>query len=109
MEEQQFAALAQRYAGQGDVVVFESGLSPDSLRRLCGAVQAACGGRCACFSGEDGSGYQYAVGQPGGDLRPLAKALNQALQGRGGGKPDFIQGTVSASQEQIQAFFQEHM
>ena len=109
MEEQQFAALAQRYAGQGDVVVFESGLSPDSLRRLCGAVQAACGGRCACFSGEDGSGYQYAVGQPGGDLRPLAKALNQALQGRGGGKPDFIQGTLSASQDQIQAFFQEHM
>lgn len=109
MEEQQFAALAQRYAGQGDVVVFESGLSPDSLRRLCGAVQAACGGRCACFSGEDGSGYQYAVGQPGGDLRPLAKALNQALHGRGGGKPDFIQGTVSASQDQIQAFFQEHM
>lgn len=109
MEEQQFAALAQRYAGQGDVVVFESGLSPDSLRRLCGAVQTACGGRCACFSGEDGSGYQYAVGQPGGDLRPLAKALNQALQGRGGGKPDFIQGTVSASQDQIQAFFQEHM
>lgn len=109
MEEQQFAALAQRYAGQGDVVVFESGLSPDSLRRLCGAVQAACGGRCACFSGEDGSGYQYAVGQPGGDLRPLAKALNQALQGRGGGKPDFIQGTLSASQDQIQTFFQEHM
>lgn len=109
MEEQQFAALAQRYAGQGDVVVFESGLSPDSLRRLCGAVQTACGGRCACFSGEDGSGYQYAVGQPGGDLRPLAKALNQALQGRGGGKPDFIQGTLSASQDQIQAFFQEHM
>lgn len=108
MEEQQFAALAQRYAGQGDVVVFDSGLSPDSLRRLCGAVQAACGGLCACFSGEDGSGYQYAVGQPGGDLRPLAKALNQALQGRGGGKPDFIQGTVSASQDQIQAFFQEH-
>lgn len=108
MEEQQFAALAQQYAGQGDVLVFESGLSPDSLRRLCGAVQAACGGRCACFSGKDGSGYQYAVGQPGGDLRPLAKTLNQALQGRGGGKPDFIQGTVSASQDQIQAFFQEH-
>ena len=109
MEEQQFAALAQRYAGHGDVVVFESGLSPDSLRRLCGAVQAACGGRCACFSGKDGSSYQYAVGQPGGDLRPLAKALNQALQGRGGGKPDFIQGTVSASQDQIQIFFQDHM
>ena len=108
MEERQFADLAQRYASAGNVVLFERGLSPDSLRRLCGAVQAACGGRCACFSGEDGSGYQYAIGQPGGDLRPLVKALNQALQGRGGGKPDFVQGSLSAKQEEIQEFFRQY-
>lgn len=108
MEERQFADLAQRYTGAGDVVVFESGLSPDSLRRLCGAVQTACGGRCACFSGEDGSGYQYAIGQPGGNLRPLVQALNQALQGRGGGKPDFVQGSLAAKQEEIQAFFRQY-
>ena len=108
MEERQFAALAHRYESAGNVVVFESGLSPDSLRRLCGAVQAACGGRCACFSGDDDSGYQYAIGQPGSDLRPLAKALNQALQGRGGGKPEFVQGSVSASQKSIQEFFRQY-
>ena len=108
MEERQFAALAQRYADEGNVVVFEDGLSPDSLRRLCGAVQAACGGRCACFSGEDGSGYQYAIGQPGGDLRPLVKSLNQTLQGRGGGKPDFVQGSLSATREAIQEFFRQY-
>lgn len=108
MEERQFADLAQRYTGAGDVVVFEPGLSPDSLRRLCGAVQTACGGRCACFSGEDGSGYQYAIGQPGGNLRPLVQALNQALQGRGGGKPDFVQGSLAAKQEEIQAFFRQY-
>ena len=108
MEERQFAALAQRYADEGNVVVFEPGLSPDSLRRLCSAVQAACGGRCACFSGADGSGYQYAIGQPGGDLRPLVKSLNQALQGRGGGKPDFVQGSLSATQEEIQEFFRQY-
>lgn len=108
MEERQFADLAQRYTGAGDVVVFEPGLSPDSLRRLCGAVQTACGGRCACFSGEDGSGYQYAIGQPSGNLRPLVQALNQALQGRGGGKPDFVQGSLAAKQEEIQAFFRQY-
>lgn len=108
MEERQFADLSQRYTGAGDVVVFEPGLSPDSLRRLCGAVQTACGGRCACFSGEDGSGYQYAIGQPGGNLRPLVQALNQALQGRGGGKPDFVQGSLAAKQEEIQAFFRQY-
>ena len=107
LEEQRFAALAQQHRGAGDVLLFEDDLSPDGLRRLTDAVQAACGGQCACFSGRDGQGYKYAIGRPGGDLRPLVKELNQALQGRGGGKPEFVQGSVNASQEEIKAFFQK--
>ena len=68
-------------------------MSAESIRRLCGAVQESAGGRCAVFAGEDGT-YQYAVSQPGGDLRALAKEINTALNGRGGGKPEFIQGSV---------------
>ena len=64
--------------------------------------------QCACFSGRDGQGYQYAIGQPGGELRPLVKELNQALQGRGGGKPDFVQGSVAAGRSEIEHFFQTH-
>ena len=105
MEEERFSALAGQYRGAGDVLLFEEGLTPDGLRRLTAAVQEACGGRCACFSGEDGRGYQYAIGEPGGDLRPLVKALNQALQGRGGGKPNFVQGSVAAARAEIEAFF----
>lgn len=106
LEEGRFAALAKEYAGTGDVVLFEDGLSSDSLRRLCDAVLHSCGGRCACFSGEDGSGYKYAVGQAGGDLRSFVKELNQALSGRGGGKPDFVQGGIQATREAIEGFFQ---
>ena len=79
-------------------------MSSDSLRRLCDAVQARCGGRCAVFAGGDGS-YKYAIGQPGGDLRALVKELNAALSGRGGGKPAFVQGSVQAGEEAIRAFF----
>ena len=106
LEESRFTALAQRYAGAGDVVLFEEGLSSDSSRRLCDAVLHTCGGRCACFSGTDGAGYKYAIGQRDGDLRTFVKELNQALNGRGGGKPDFVQGSVQASRRDIQAFFQ---
>ena len=105
LESGRFAALAGQYAGQGDVIIFEDGLSPDALRRLCDAVLHTCGGRCACFSGEDGQGYKYAVGQPGGDLRALVKELNQALNGRGGGKPDFVQGSAQAARGEIEVFF----
>ena len=108
LEDAHFTALARQYQGAGDVVLFEEDLKPDGLRRLTAAVQAACGGRCACFSGRDGQGYQYAIGQPGGELRPLVKELNQALQGRGGGKPDFVQGSVAAGRSEIEHFFQTH-
>ncbi len=105
LEESRFAALAEQYRQAGDVLLFEDGLSPDGLRRLCDAVLHTCGGRCACFSGDDSSGYKYAVGQLNGDLRDLVKELNQTLNGRGGGKPDFVQGSVQAKQEEIEAFF----
>ena len=105
-EQARFAALAEERAGAGDTTLFESGLSPDALRRLCDAVLQRCGGRCACFSGADGQGYKYAIGQKGGDLRPLTRALNQALNGRGGGKPDFVQGSLQASRAEIEAFLQ---
>lgn len=106
LEESRFAALAKEYAGAGDVLLFEDGLSSDSLRRLCDAVLHSCGGRCACLSGNDGSGYKYAVGQAGGNLRDFVKELNRALSGRGGGKPDFVQGSVQATRSEIQSFFQ---
>lgn len=105
MEDHRFAALAEEYAGAGDVVLFEEDLSPDGLRRLCDQVLHTCGGRCACFSGQEGQGYKYAVGQAGGDLRTFVKKMNQALNGRGGGKPEFVQGSVQAGADEIRAFF----
>lgn len=75
-------------------------MSTESIRKLCTAVQESAGGRCAVFAGEDGM-YQYAVSQPGGDLRALAKEINTALNGRGGGKSAFIQGSVQAAAADI--------
>ena len=96
---------AAQYAGAGSLLLFEDGLSPDALRRLTDAVMTQCGGRCAIFSGTDAEGYKYCVGEAGGDLRELTKALNTALRGRGGGKPFFVQGSVQAPRSEIEAFF----
>ena len=105
MEEHRFAALAGQYEGKGDVMLFEEGLTPDGVRRLCVAVMERCGGRCACFSGSDDEGYKYAVGHKDGNLRDMTKTLNQTLNGRGGGKPDFVQGSVRADRAAIEGFF----
>ena len=105
LEEADFSRRAADLADTGDVLLFEPEMPPDSLRRLCAAVLSRCGGRCAVFAGSDEGGYKYALGQRDGDLRQLARDLNAALAGRGGGKPDFIQGTAAAPRTQIEMFF----
>jgi len=104
LEEGDFARKAEQYAGAGDVLLIEGDMSPESVRKLCDTVMTACGGRCAVFAGGENS-YKYAIGQAGGDLRALVKDLNTALSGRGGGKPNFVQGSVQTTEEAIRTFF----
>ncbi|MDE7220689.1 MAG: alanyl-tRNA editing protein [Oscillospiraceae bacterium] len=104
LEESDFVRKAEASAGKGDVLLIEGPMSGESLRKLCGLVKEKCGGRCAVFAGADGV-YQYAIGQDGEDLRGLAKNLNARLNGRGGGKPEFVQGSVKTSEDEIRKFF----
>ena len=106
LEESVFAQTAAQYEGKGDVLLFEDEMSGDSLRKLCDAVTNHCGGRCAVFAGADGA-YKYAIGHVGGDLRELTKKMNAELSGRGGGKPNFVQGSVAAARGEIERFFAE--
>lgn len=106
-ENRRFAETAHKCEGQGDCLLFEAALSADSVRKLTVAVMERCGGRCAVFSGSDDAGYKYAVGEEGGDLCAFVRRLNEALSGRGGGKPFFVQGSVNASRAQIERFFAE--
>jgi alanyl-tRNA synthetase len=106
MEDKLFAQKAETLRDAGDVLLFEEGLKPDSLRRLADAVQKVCGGRAAVFS-KTAEGYQYAIGQENGDLRAFTKELNSKLNGRGGGKPVFQQGRVQTKKAEIEAFFAE--
>ena len=105
MENRVFAAVAEKYEGEEDVLLFEEGLSSDAVRRLADALMSRCSGLCAVFSGDEESGYKYALGKKEGDLRALVKEMNGALRGRGGGKPFFVQGSVQCGKEEIEAFF----
>lgn len=103
LENRLFALRAQGRAGAQNALVFEEALSPDSLRRLCTALCAACPGVAAAFSGSDAEGWRYAVGGAG-DVRALCRKMNAALSGRGGGR-DIQQGLAACTRAQIEAFF----
>ena len=104
LESAHFAALAAQYAGAGDVLLVQPPMEPDAARRLCDAVAAVCGGRCAVCAGEDGA-YKYAVIHSGADIRPLIKEMNAALNGRGGGRDGFAQGSAACTGAEIRSYF----
>ena len=105
MENQLFILKAEALKNAGDVLLFEEELPSDSLRRLTDSILQVCSGRCAVFAGSDRN-FKYAIGCQEGDLRELSKKLNAALNGRGGGKPNFVQGSLAANKEEIETFFQ---
>ena len=107
LEEAAFAQTAAQYENRGDVLLFEDEMPGDSLRKLCDAVASVCGGRCAVFAGAEGA-YKYAIGCASGDLRELTKRMNAALSGRGGGKPNFVQGSGSCRRADIETFFTQN-
>ena len=104
LEKRLLGKTAESYVNCGDVLHFEDDLSSSSLRELAEEISRVCGGCAAVFSGGEGN-FGYCLAQPGGDLRAFGKEMNGALNGRGGGKPEFQQGIVKATRQQIEAFF----
>ena len=100
-------AEAQKWEGAGSVLLFYDGLEADQVRRMTDAVMQKCSGCCAVFSSNGDGSYKYAIGELNGDLRQFTKEMNAALNGRGGGKPFFVQGSVKASEDEIRQFFRQ--
>jgi len=102
-----FAAIAQSYENSGSVLHFEPALESAEIRMLADAIGQVCSGRAAVFSGTEESGYAFAMVDHSADLRTFGKEMTAALHGRGGGKPNFQQGRVSATRQEIEKFFEK--
>ena len=98
---------AEELAGAGDILLFVPGGDSVAAQKLTAKVMETCRGAVFSFAGSDQDGYKYAAGLLNGDLKALIREMNAALNGRGGGKPFFQQGSVTASGEQIEAFLRE--
>ena len=105
LEQQLFARMAEEAVPGKRTVVYQPGLGNDSLRTLCLALAEKTGTLTAAF-GPGGQGLSYSLAWPGEDVRPVCKALNEALNGRGGGKPELAMGSIAQTDfATVQAFF----
>ena len=102
-----FDALASQVAPGADAIRIVPGLDPDGLHRLAARLSEATTGLCAALTANE-KGTGYCLAQAGGDVRALTKALNIALNGRGGGKPGICQGSCAAAPEQVETFLKEN-
>jgi len=105
LQKQIFGYIADSYVNQKNILHFADELEPVQVRELADRIAGKIDGCAAVFSGSDDGGYSYCLISRGVDLRELGKALNAALCGRGGGKPNAQQGSVKATKFQIEAFF----
>ena len=107
LEKRLFAAIATGFAGKGDVVYFAEDLPSAAVRELADSIAQSCGGTAAVFSGSENA-YSVCLVSKSADIAALGKEMNHTLNGRGGGKPGFFQGSVHATRAQIEDFFASH-
>lgn len=107
MRYQMIERTAEELEGAGNVVIFAPGMDAVMAQKLTAKVMETCGGNAFAFAGSEEEGYKYAAGRKDGDLKNVIKEMNRALDGRGGGKPFFLQGSVQATRSRIEAYLLE--
>ena len=86
------------------MILFEEGCPPTDCAACVTQSSKSAEAAVPAFPGAMGRGYKYAIGLRGGDLRSFVRELNQALDGRGGGRPDFVQGFGPGRRTAIEEF-----
>lgn len=90
----------------GNLCLFDGILDETAQRELVNLLMDKCS-VAAVFCADGGEGLRYIIGSRECDLRRAARSINSAIDGRGGGRPEMIQGRAFADKEKIEKFFAE--
>ena len=85
-----------------NAILFEADLETPVVRGVVNGLVEKFAGISAVFVGNDENGYQFIVGSKNKDCRQIAATLRERLSARGGGSDKMIQGSVAATQLQIE-------
>ena len=91
--------------GDGNAVLIEESLDAGAMRSDVNSLVQKKNGFCGVFAGSDADGYRYVIGKQGGDARTINNELREKFGARGGGKPEMVQGSVTASRADIETLF----
>ena len=94
-------------ATDGNLLVFSDILGEIAQRELVNLLVPKAGGFAAVFCGSDEEGFRYVIGSRHVNLRAAAKTINAAIDGRGGGASEMIQGSARAKRGEIERALKE--
>ena len=85
------------------IIIFDKKLDGKLLTEFTESIKDKADILCACFCGENGF-YRYCIASKVVNLPVLAKELNGAFNGKGGGRGEMIQGSLAGTEEEIRNF-----
>lgn len=83
-----------------NIILFTE-LESSDMREIVNHGTSLTPGFCAVFSGNDADGYKYVIGSETLDLQKNASALNSAIDGRGGGSSQMLQGSTHSDRATV--------
>lgn len=99
---------AKAVAPEEEVVcLFEPELEGEAPRLLMNQVLESGHRVCAVFFGKKDKNYRYVIGSQSVSLRELVRELNEVFEGRGGGKPEMVQGSLRGEEEELRVWMKE--
>lgn len=94
-----------------NVLLFVGDLDNIAMRGAVNSLTEKYTGYCCIFSGEEETAntpcnFRFIIGSSEKDCKALAGELRQRFGAKGGGSAPMIQGSITASEEDLRAFFQ---
>lgn len=101
--------LAKISGDEKNVCIFVEDFDNIAARNFVNDAAERCSGICGAFVGTDAGGYRYILGSRTIDVRAAARALNAAFEGKGGGKPEMVQGSLTGAKAEIEKLLKKEV
>lgn len=89
-------------------ILCAEGLEANAMRNYVNKAMEITDGLCCAFSGTE-EGYSYILGSKSLAVTDIAKKMNETFNGKGGGKPPMVQGSLKGRMEDVREFLMGYL
>ena len=107
LQRSMFRIKAEQIPIEREICLFEDNVDMGLAREMVNLILDKGTEICGIFCRKSEAEYRFVISSKNQNMQELGKCLYQILKGKGGGKPDMVQGTILGNKEEIQTAFQK--